>query len=150
MLLFHFNERTQRHRVELNLHHVTQVLNSYVSPNFSQSVKSFVLNETKSRPLLWRVSLPLFWIHMRSAPPAGEGCGTGQVPTLPHIFFHFGRPVIPLIPSLAICGGIIFELLTVILVLRPGLCVPLSWKHVWYRQESESYEARRQFSFLDA
>lgn len=78
------------------------------------SVKSFVLTETKSRPLLWMFSRPLFWIRMRGAPLSGEGCGTRQAPTLPHIFFHFGFPVIPLVLSLAICGGITFELLTVI------------------------------------
>lgn len=93
----------RRHRVEINLFHVTQVLVEFVCEPQFFSVIIFVLIETKLRPLLWRFSLPLFWIHMRGAPPLGEGCGTR--PTLPHIFFHFDCPVIPLFPSPAIVEG---------------------------------------------
>lgn len=60
-----------------------------------------------------------------------------QVPTLPYIFLHFCSSVQPLSPSLPVCGGILIELLTVILLLWPGLCLLILKTCVMQKEKQE-------------
>lgn len=149
VLLSHFNERTLSHRVEVNLHNVTQVLNDrihYSSPNFSQSKALFCLrlNENLSKEVLSSSHLDT----QGQCSSLRGGMWYQACATLHRIFSHFSYSAMPVIPSLAVRIGIIIELLTVICSCGQ-VSVSLSWKHVWYRKKNKSYKSRRQFS-LDA
>lgn len=112
------------------------------------SVKSFVPSKTKSSPFPMEVSLLmsgwLAWVLL----PQGRDTGWSQRPHCPAVSstsspqwglsFHVWLFV----------EGLFIELLTVILFLGPGLCVPSSWKGVWYREESRSYEAKKAILLL--
>lgn len=69
---------------------------------------------------------PLVWIHVASAPSLGNGCGTKQLSTLPHIFFHFNYSVVSLFHLWLFVQGLFIELLTVTSFSCLGLCFALS------------------------